>query len=314
MDEEELFSEYLQTFCVDCPSFEDICEGCSENEKQDVSLNNLPELCLEMDQSKVPLKQELGIDEEIPIKQEKKISKMAATSKRYREKQKEELEYLRKKMISLESELGTLQGRSGRKREETSSWENEARDQSMKRRKAEQDNLELKKSLESQMQFAAALKQMLAQKPNTEQLVSITLDQWKSNCLRSADSEVRLRDMHAIADREYERLSTTMLDTGLHDLTNQFEAIRFNKQEVKDALEVNTLATDVTKPGFELKAQLKPLIEMELLRNEIIDKATIESTAQVAWNVLRGKVQKEFANGGFFAEVGSRMCCTCLAC
>ena len=88
-------------------------------------------------------------------------------------KQKDEIAYLRNRVKEMEEKLGELRQTKSTKRGVSTPWENEARNESVKRQKSEQENLILKKSLEQQMTFAKQLEAVLVQSPNISVRLSI---------------------------------------------------------------------------------------------------------------------------------------------
>ena len=108
----------------------------------------------------VPLPEDINLDP-IPLVCTKK-----EPEKKPKRKQKDEIAYLRNRVEEMENKLLELRQTKSTKRVINTPWENEARSQSVKRQKSEEENLVLKKSLEQQVAFAKQLQAVLTQSPN----------------------------------------------------------------------------------------------------------------------------------------------------
>lgn len=95
-----------------------------------------------------------------------KDTEAPAPVRKKKRRQKDEIDYLRKRVKEMEEKLVDLRQNSNSNQSVNTLWENEARNQSIKRQKAEQENLLLRKSLEQQVVFAKQLEAVLAQSPS----------------------------------------------------------------------------------------------------------------------------------------------------
>lgn len=86
--------------------------------------------------------------------------------KRSKRRQKDEMNYLKQRVEELQQKLMTLKDEDRIKRACSSKWENEAREQALKRQKAEQENTLLKKSLEEHVELAQELQYALSRRPS----------------------------------------------------------------------------------------------------------------------------------------------------
>ena len=199
--------------------------------------------------------------------------------KKSRRRQKDELAYLRQRVDEMHEKLVTLQAEHKTKRACSSPWESEAREQALKRQKAQQENALLKKSLEEHVELAQELQYVLSKRPNLSLFPFVQDEEWKLYHL-VADPIKRVHGMHAIADREYEKLSCVLLESGLDQLTTEFHGIKINDGEI----------IPLTKAAeMSFQSGIGNGLEMEILRHRTIKDLPFNALVEAAWRIFKGR-------------------------
>lgn len=194
-------------------------------------------------------------------------------------RQKEEVDYLQRRIKEMKGKLVELKQEHGTKRALSTPWENEARVESLKRQKAEQENALLKKSLQEQMDLAQQLQAVLTKRPNLSLFPFIQDAEWKLYRLVT-DPTKRVEAMHAIADREYERLESVLLETGVESLSSGFNGMRINDGDVLPA-------DSLTQTTFETGSSTG--IEVELQQHHTFPDLPYKVLSDAYWRVFRGQ-------------------------
>ncbi|KDO29455.1 hypothetical protein SPRG_05993 [Saprolegnia parasitica CBS 223.65] len=164
-----------------------------------------------LDFSEVPLPSDLTahntIKEETPLPGE-------TPQKRYRERQKRELDYLRNQVTQLTAHLSVVQSLRGHSHD--SHWEQVARTQQRGSHQAHKENARLKRALEEQLEVATVLEQLLVKRPKLAAFPTLDMVDAKLRHLPIA-ADARRASFLAIMADAYDRVDTTLLRRGLLD-------------------------------------------------------------------------------------------------
>ncbi|ETW10287.1 hypothetical protein H310_00629 [Aphanomyces invadans] len=132
--------------------------------------------------------------------------------RKYVNRQKLELEYLRDTVDALQKQMDFLGNMQANQLQSGSEWKDLAAEQQMQTQLAFMENARLRAALQEELAFAETLAGIVRKKPRVLDLPSTA-----SNALRDfklvADVEARHTAIHAIADREYNKVLHSILQS-----------------------------------------------------------------------------------------------------
>ncbi|OQR82632.1 hypothetical protein ACHHYP_15701 [Achlya hypogyna] len=178
-----------------------------------------------------------GSETDVPKKQP---SKQVLAVQRHRQKQRNELAYLKQKVEELQSNLqGITQAKALQDiLHPPSKWEKLAKDELRREQEAVLENARLKEALEEQVQFAECLVNIVQKKSRVALNSGEAQDQWKLLKLVAAP-EARDAAYHAIVDREYSKFNSAFIEAGL--IETSWEGRRHVPIVTHGCLEVQTI-------------------------------------------------------------------------
>ncbi|KDO23307.1 hypothetical protein SPRG_11621 [Saprolegnia parasitica CBS 223.65] len=146
----------------------------------------------------------------------KQPSKQVLAVQRHRQKQRNELNYLKSKVEELQLNLQSMTQAKALQDilHPPSKWEKLAKNERRREQEALLENTRLKEALEEQVQFAECLVNIVQKKPRLAINHADATDQWKLLKL-VADPVTRDAAYHAIVDREYAKLNSAFIEAGL---------------------------------------------------------------------------------------------------
>ncbi|KAG9407462.1 hypothetical protein AC1031_002183 [Aphanomyces cochlioides] len=106
---------------------------------------------------------------------------------------------------------------------EMSYWEKAARVQLFQKQKAIQENEQLREATKENSAFIAKMKTFLLKKPRLD--AESKVDEWQQYKL-AATACLRAAGIHAIADRQYDRLDSALINAGLKGLKENYSSVR----------------------------------------------------------------------------------------
>ncbi|OQR82604.1 hypothetical protein ACHHYP_15703 [Achlya hypogyna] len=139
---------------------------------------------------------------------------------RHRQRQRDELAFLKHKVEELQQELEKL-ARDSTLRDilqPPGKWERLAKQERVTRTQALQENRELKEAINEQVEFAHSLAALIRKSPSLRCVSSDACEQWKQLRL-VADPIARRAAFHAIADRDYSNATSAFIAAKLVEPT-----------------------------------------------------------------------------------------------
>ncbi|OQR90888.1 aldo-keto reductase [Thraustotheca clavata] len=188
-----------------------------------------------------------------PVNLKRKMQ-LAQASKKHRLRQKDELSYLRDKVMNLNSQLSMLQKIKELEGEHGSQWEQLARSQFLERQKAHQENAKLKAALEEQLKFAEALQSMIQKKPRLSFPSMIDNEEWKLSKL-SKDRDARRHAMKMIMDKQYELLNGILVRSGLFDPKEEIKQSKISARPSEETISIDFIRFHTLPWDYELVAE-----------------------------------------------------------
>ncbi|CAK4514931.1 unnamed protein product [Aphanomyces euteiches] len=137
-------------------------------------------------------------------------------------RRKKEMFELQRQVKVLKDELETAKYQAAMQRE-MSCWEKAARVQLYHKRKALQENEMLREAADGNNYLIAKMKSLLGKRPRLCE--ETTSDQWKEYKL-AASTSLRAAGIHAIADRQFSRLDTALINAGVWRLREDRTSVR----------------------------------------------------------------------------------------
>ncbi|OQS04549.1 hypothetical protein THRCLA_03227 [Thraustotheca clavata] len=208
-----------------------------------------------------------------PSSPEEKRSVLPATrrTQRHRKRHQDELAFLKSKVKELTEHLQILQHVKELEAdsEPCCEWKKLAQNEKKREQEVMSENRRLKDAIEEQVKFAEYLVTILEKKPRLGLLSPGLADQWQMLKL-VAEPTARAAAFHAIADREYAKVESVMIEGNLID--RQEESHSYIPKLINGVLEVQT-AVFILYP-----------VHYNLL-------------AEASWRVLRGSIELDPMTG-----------------
>ncbi|OQR82609.1 hypothetical protein ACHHYP_15709 [Achlya hypogyna] len=206
----------------------------------------------------------------------KPVNKQQLAVQRHRKRRQHEFAYLKQAVLDLQAQLVALtQSRELRELlDPPSRWEKLAKDERKREQESRAENRQLKEAIEEQVQFAECLVNIVRKKPRLAALSTEKADLWKQMKL-VADPAIRAVAVHAIVDREYEKLDSAFIEAGL--------------------LDDEVLAVRKHVPKFE-----HGMLEIETVLASYFD-VPAALVAHGVWQVFRGAVEVKGVTGTYEA-------------
>ncbi|OQR83984.1 hypothetical protein ACHHYP_14050 [Achlya hypogyna] len=136
--------------------------------------------------------------------------------RRYRQRQKRELAFLRDKVAQMTAHLAVVESLRSLEADRGSHWEKVARAQKLGCRKSQTENARLRRALQEQLQIADLLRQILTRRPTLAAFP--TMDMVDSKLRRlPIEHDARRASFLAIMADVYDRVDATLLRRGLLD-------------------------------------------------------------------------------------------------
>ncbi|OQS06536.1 hypothetical protein THRCLA_20353 [Thraustotheca clavata] len=204
----------------------------------------------------------------------KQLNKQQLAVLRHRKRRQNEFAYLKKAVIDLQAQLASL-NQAAELREilnPPSRWEKFAKVEKKREQEAITENRLLRAAIQEQVQFAECLMTIVRKKPRLAALSTDQNDLWKQMTL-AADPHIRSFAMHAIVDREYERVNSALIECGLLD-DNAQEVRKHIPKIVHGMLEIETLVCKYFREPMHV-------------------------VAEGVWQVFRGAVEMHGDNGTY---------------
>ncbi|KAH9130864.1 hypothetical protein LEN26_008122, partial [Aphanomyces euteiches] len=235
----------------------------------------------------------------------KSVPKRYARTK-FESRQKEELKRLREEVNALKTRLDAA--KAAQKQDATSdlsAWKRMAKVERMEKGKAIKENEELREAVAGHATFIESMQKVFEKKPRLEYQFDIYSVEWKAYKL-AAEKSLRVAAIHAMADRQYDRMDSAFIRAGLIDQTQDLFRAQFLPQPngttvyefvncVSVAAPFRLLGASIWQAFSSLKSTSCPRDFIETL--EIIDPFTVYSRkqmlakgdAKVAWqsNIIR---------------------------
>ncbi|OQR81361.1 hypothetical protein THRCLA_11801 [Thraustotheca clavata] len=144
----------------------------------------------------------------------------------HRQRQKDELEYLKKAVDELQEQLHRLNQVHELQDilRPPTYWEKLAKDECKKQIEVVNENRRLKRAIEEQVEFAESLANLVHKKPRLELFSTAESDAWKHFRLVK-DPETRYAAFHAITDRDYAFVDSVMIQARLIDATTDHRKV-----------------------------------------------------------------------------------------
>ncbi|CAK4514895.1 unnamed protein product [Aphanomyces euteiches] len=186
-----------------------------------------------------------------------------------------------------------------------SAWKRMAKVERMEKGKAIKENEELREAVAGHATFIESMQKVFEKKPRLEYQFDIYSVEWKAYKL-AAEKSLRVAAIHAMADRQYDRMDSAFIRAGLIDQTQDLFRAQFLPQPngttvyelvncVSVAAPFRLLGASIWQAFSSLKSTSCPRDFIETL--EIIDPFTVYSRkqmlakgdAKVAWqsNIIR---------------------------
>ncbi|KDO23313.1 hypothetical protein SPRG_11627 [Saprolegnia parasitica CBS 223.65] len=146
----------------------------------------------------------------------KPVNKQQLAVQRHRKRRQNEFAYLKQAVVDLQAQLVSLnQSRELRELlDPPSRWEKLAKEERKRGQESVVENKQLKEAIEEQVQFAECLVNIVRKKPRLAHLSTEQQDLWKQMKL-VADPAIRSVAIHAILDREFEKIDSAFIEAGL---------------------------------------------------------------------------------------------------
>ncbi|KAH9125936.1 hypothetical protein AeMF1_003536 [Aphanomyces euteiches] len=129
---------------------------------------------------------------------------------------------LRWQVTTLKKQLATARHRAATPLN-ASMWEKAAHDQLYKKQKAIQENGLLREAASENSIFIAKMKTLVHKKPRLN--AKLSSEDWQEYKL-AASASLRAAGIHAIADRQYTRLDTALINAGLFGVKHNYSCVR----------------------------------------------------------------------------------------
>ncbi|ETV82821.1 hypothetical protein H257_04601 [Aphanomyces astaci] len=139
--------------------------------------------------------------------------------RKYVNRQKLELEYLRDTVDALQKQMDFLGNMQANQQQTGSEWKDLAAEQQLQAQLAFVENARLRTALQEELAFAETLAGIVRKKPKVLDLPSTSNNAWRDFKL-VADIEARNTAIHAIADREYNKVLHNVLQSDAADSTS----------------------------------------------------------------------------------------------
>ncbi|KAH9126753.1 hypothetical protein AeMF1_002831 [Aphanomyces euteiches] len=164
-------------------------------------------------------------------------------------RQREELQRLRAEVDTLKDNLRSLETASHSCEGKMSFWKRLAHDEKLEKNKALHENEALREAVDQQATFIDQMKKVFLKKPRLTHHHDVHSAEWQIYRL-TATIALRRAAIHAIADRQFSRMSHAYLRAGLLERTDDFTKAEL-KFEVMGGSQANYLLLGVTET-FEL--------------------------------------------------------------
>ncbi|KAG9415103.1 hypothetical protein AC1031_008532 [Aphanomyces cochlioides] len=140
-----------------------------------------------------------------------------------RKRQREEIEYLRSKVVELEQHLANLQQVKDTDVLYETPWQKMANEMRIAKQNAMHENNRLKRELEEYIEFGKALELLMKKKPKLTTLPSVESEQWRVFKLVK-DPVLRLDAVNEILLLLHQMTDGAMVEAGLADRVDEYEA------------------------------------------------------------------------------------------
>ncbi|OQR89377.1 hypothetical protein ACHHYP_06324 [Achlya hypogyna] len=142
-----------------------------------------------------------------------------------RKRQRDELEYLRTKVVDMEATLQSLQAAQALEpKAPESTWRTMARQMRSEKEAAEAERAQLTRELSEQIEFGKMLQSLIKKRPKLAVLPHLPSDQWKLSRL-VADPALRREAVSQIMQTQYEALPGALIESNLVD--QEADCLRF---------------------------------------------------------------------------------------
>jgi hypothetical protein len=194
--------------------------------------------CLDLEQT---FSEDNGVDDN---------NKTGSSKKRkYINRQKLELDYLRKKVEEMQKQLEFLESMQRNQVQNGSQWKDEAKEQQRHAHEAMLENVRLKTAIQEELTFAESLAGIVQKRPKVLTLLTTKDDHWKEYKIACSDANGRRAAFSEIADREYHKVLRSLLFHGHHH-DDQFTV----KNTVKKSTTVKYFDDDGESPGIAIES------------------------------------------------------------
>ncbi|KAH9110866.1 hypothetical protein LEN26_003687 [Aphanomyces euteiches] len=148
--------------------------------------------------------------------------KASTTKTPGRNRRRHEILELRRQVKALKKELINVRHQAAMQNN-MSTWEKAARAQLYHKQKAIQENELLRETTRDNSLFIAKMKTFLHKKPRSN--AELSSEDWQEYKL-AASASLRVAGIHAIADRQYTRLDTVLINAGLFGVKDSIACVR----------------------------------------------------------------------------------------
>ncbi|EQC28693.1 hypothetical protein SDRG_13568 [Saprolegnia diclina VS20] len=210
-----------------------------------------------------------------------------------RKRQRDEIEYLRTKVVELESQLSTLQAAEA-PLVAASPWQTMARQMRVEKDAAISEREQLKRELAEQIEFGKTLESLLKKRPKLAALPQLDADQWKLYRLVQ-DPTLRREAVANILEHQYEALSGALIESNLLEQEDDVTAFapylakHFDDQLITTATLCKTIEYDmhtVARMMWLLLSAGCSLNRTTFHRLETFDEDTIYIANEGRWEFL----------------------------
>ncbi|KAH9106799.1 hypothetical protein LEN26_014461 [Aphanomyces euteiches] len=164
---------------------------------------------------------------------------------KFRERQRNEIQTLRKHIQILKETLLDMRQRA--KVGTSSKWERAAREEYFAKTKAMQENYNLRLEVKDLGAFIENMKRSIRKRPRSSLISDTQAEAWQTYKL-PAQASLRVIAMHAIADRQLNRVQMAFIQSGLFDALNELKKVSTRVQPDNTILVETTFSRWIPVP------------------------------------------------------------------
>ncbi|OQR92828.1 hypothetical protein ACHHYP_03172 [Achlya hypogyna] len=169
---------------------------------------------------------------------------------RYRQRQKDERQFLRDQVKTLSTQLRQLREVKTTELAQSSEWEKVARTQRVHANQSTLENNRLKRALEDQLKLATTLEQLLVKRPRLLKFPTMDVVDWK---MRRMPMELTAREstFHAIVDNAQTEVESILLRKGLLDAPDRHHSVNITTDDTSNHLTIDVQSVRYLDADFK---------------------------------------------------------------